>query len=240
MEWEAPMSLNIKRAKFLLFLMLIAAGGSNGRSAAWASAARDTVIFSDNFDRSPDETGQWTIYRYANNPSREVEWSSTWNYIRLTEEYNDLGGAMFANIDLTTLDWRVTFRYRAGDSTGGEGILFMFYKDISTFVACSGDCLGGMPLMGGAGYGIEFDANDSGYLDPSGNHVALIQNNVYNHLTYVDDSRTEDYLWHNVMIEYQRRSCGHHRRPVAVHLYDYQSRSYIYGHRRQRFHRSSE
>ena len=59
------------------------------------------------------------------------------------------------------------------------------------------------------GYGINFDnwrniGSDFGTGfpdDPSANHIAIIKDSEGNHLEHVDDSRTEDNLWHHVRVE---------------------------------------
>lgn len=84
----------------------------------------------------------------------------------------------------------------------------MFYKDEAKYGEPGyGGFLGFQYAFGDGipGYGIEFDNYynpGDGIGDPSERHVALIQDKAGNHLAYVNDERTEDDSWHNVVIRY--------------------------------------
>jgi len=98
----------------------------------------------------------------------------------------------------------VEFRYRVGGgSWSGDGFTLMFYKNIDYVPGTWGSCLGFGDSDNNCtaeGYGIEFDALKNGNDDPSDNHIALIKDNVWNHLAYVNDTRVEDNQWHQVRI----------------------------------------
>lgn len=88
------------------------------------------------------------------------------------------------------------FEYKIGGGTGADGLVFMFDKE--KILGNNGGALG----FGGKGYGIEFDCYyNSENKDPSGQHIALIKDKVSNHLSSVNDPRTEDNTWHNVRVE---------------------------------------
>jgi len=89
----------------------------------------------------------------------------------------------------------VGFKYKAGGGTGADGFVVLFYQK-KAFSNVGGLLLATSQLSNG--YGIEFD-NYGNSIDPSSNHIAL-KDKYSNHLVYVNDLRTEDFIWHYVNI----------------------------------------
>lgn len=167
--------------------------------------------FSDDFSVNPNISGKWFIYRSADDASNEGSWDSIEQTLYLTRAAQWKAIAMFANFELTSSHWEAQFRYREGGGSGADGLVFMFYKNKSPYTPGAGGFLGFQPwdnLTGISGYGIEFDnwqnvAGDHGIVDPSGNHIALINDSVNNHVKYVNDPRTEDNIWHNTRVRFE-------------------------------------
>jgi hypothetical protein len=97
------------------------------------------------------------------------------------------------------------FRFRAamsGDSA--DGLVFMFYKDPNYEPRAGGELSfdegdGCSDETEGTGYGIEID-NWANPCDGSANHVALIHQRIGGHLAVVDDPRTFDGAWHEMVV----------------------------------------
>jgi hypothetical protein len=97
-----------------------------------------------------------------------------------------------------------------------------FYKQKYSTVdsSYSGSRLGFNSMSVIPGYGIEFDAwqnvpwdfqgiaggQQNPPADPSGSHIALIEDYTGNHLMYVNDSRVADNNWHQVTVDVQGSS----------------------------------
>jgi len=93
----------------------------------------------------------------------------------------------------------VSFKYRAGggERSGADGFVFLFYQ--KKIIANVGGLLLATNVLSN-GYGVEFDNYQNWEInDPSGNHIAL-KDKFSRHLAYVNDLRTEDNLWHAVVI----------------------------------------
>jgi hypothetical protein len=104
----------------------------------------------------------------------------------------------------------IEFKYKVGGGTGADGLTLMFYKD-KDYEPGNGGRLGFNSVSdeGASGYGIEFDNYenpDSCCTDPNERHIALIRDSAANHLRWVEDPRTEDNLWHQVMVEVSAQS----------------------------------
>ena len=168
-----------------------------------------TKIFDDDFS---SDSGMWTYAEVAINDFGEKYPGSAYRdvtneYLVLTENRNSQCGVVWLNQDIFS-PFTVEFKYLAGGSSGrwsADGLVFMFYKK-KDYEPLDGGSLGFMtipqPMTAVSGYGIEFDnyENDLDFPDPSGNHIALIEDSVSNHLVYRDDSRTEDNRWHDVRV----------------------------------------
>ncbi len=123
-----------------------------------------TLVFSDNFSTDPNTNGLWTINRYAGSPSTEAAWDATRQIWHLTRPFTDRGVAVFANYDLTAAEWKASFRYKVGKlggvNGGGDGFVFMFYKDKSAYGKPEFGMYMGFEVAPGtpvSGYGLEFD-----------------------------------------------------------------------------------
>ncbi len=160
----------------------------------------------DDFSTEPAST--WIFLNAA-------YWDSESEYIILTEPGSERVGVTWLKRNITS-PFTAEFRYKVGGGSGADGFLFMFYKDWD-YEPGIGGFLGfhcrevdrPCPRDIAPGYGIEFDnyynskeeyGDVYGEGDPSPNHVALIKDFIGNHLTYVDDSRTEDDIWHHVRL----------------------------------------
>lgn len=147
------------------------------------------------------DTGLW---KYAGDAYRDA----TNGYVSLTRsEPGCRYGLIWLNMSIRE-PFTVEFKYRIGGGGGafggGDGMVFAFYKK-TNYTPCPGGGLGftqagveeGTPVPG---YGVEFDGvRNKG--DPSPNHIALIKDDIENHLIYVNDSRSEDNGWHDVRVE---------------------------------------
>ena len=135
-------------------------------------------------------------------------------YVSLTTTGSNRVGVIWLD-SAVTQPFVAEFRYNIGGGTGGDGMVFMFYKN-RDYSPGAGGCLGFVPRTGGfsrrcanddRGYGIEFDGwqNDSDDFagwpaDPSKNHIALIKGTPGNHLKFANGPTTEDSVWHNVRV----------------------------------------
>jgi hypothetical protein len=134
----------------------------------------------------------------------------------LTSDSYSQGGAIFFNNPVQS-SFTANFRYKV---SGGDGLTMFFYKQKYTTIG-SGGSLGFTPDYAVVpGYGIEFDAwqnipedfqQTTGYQatppsDPSDNHIALVKDWVGDHLTYVNDDRVKDNIWHQVSVVVQSSS----------------------------------
>jgi hypothetical protein len=164
------------------------------------------TVFADDFSSDPFSNPQWTIVQ--NGPTLTSHDPSAQTFFLTQEQGEGSGMYMLANTSLTTHKWQASFRYRVTGNLGwwsGDGLVFLFYKK-GGYIPGIGGYLGFNP--DGApqpGYGIAFDNYHNGGWDPSGNYIALIANSAYdisNKLAYVDDMRTEDGLWHSVVVRY--------------------------------------
>lgn len=142
-------------------------------------------------------------------------WDSESENIVLTEPGSDLVGVIWLKNNVSS-PFTVEFRYIIGGGSGADGMVFMFYKDwdykpgIGGFLGFHCRDVGEeCPRDNAPGYGIEFDnyynskqeyGDIYGDGDPSPSHIALIKDFIGNHITYVNDSRTNDNIWHNVKL----------------------------------------
>ena len=140
-------------------------------------------------------------------------------YLTLTSPNSDQAGVIWLKEPVNE-PFVAEFSYNVGGGTGGDGLVFMFYKD-RNYLPGKGGCLGFTPRTGQGflqlssrctsnqgGYGIEFDGSrsissefDEYPGDTSENHVALIRASAGNHIELVDEPKTEDGAWHTVRVE---------------------------------------
>jgi hypothetical protein len=168
-----------------------------------------TLVFSDDFSTDPNTNGQWTIHRNAGDPKSEAAWDSTRQAWGLTRAEVNRGVAVFANYELTATTWRAEFRYRAanlgGLQGGGDGFVFMFYKNKAAYGTPGIGFEKGFQLSDGTsvkGYGLQFDNYIEGCDPPSTDYYALIQDDVCSFL----DGQEYDWIgandWHRVRIAF--------------------------------------
>jgi len=146
-------------------------------------------VFTDSFeDNFSTDTGMWSYKGSAYRDSQN-------NYIVLTENKDNQAGVVWFKQDIYS-PFNIEFKFKCGGGSGADGMVFMFYKK-KDYDPSIGGSLGFI----GPGYGVEFDNfKNSEFNEPSENHIAIIKDNVSNHLIFKDDSRTEDNQWHNAKI----------------------------------------
>ena len=147
------------------------------------------------------------------------------HYLVLTTSSNDQTGVAFFRAPIQG-SFIANFSYKGC----GDGFLFFFYKQKYPSTIDWEESYGDNGVAGGRlgfntqsiipGYGIEFDGwaniayefddivggKPNPSADPSDNHIALIKDFTGNHLTYVNDKRIYDNVWHQVSIEVQSSS----------------------------------
>ncbi|KZE78963.1 hypothetical protein AV654_15865 [Paenibacillus elgii] len=95
--------------------------------------------------------------------------------------------------------WKVSFRYKIGGGTGGDGLAFVWVAGPSEAVP-SGGYLGFEPAEG---YAVIFDNFYNPELnDPASNYIALVKGNITNKVASFETVKTEDYNWHDVEIKF--------------------------------------
>lgn len=183
-------------AQFFLLINLVLIPMLNISSIECES---QTFVFSDDFST---DSGMWDFLGSAYRDSVN-------QYLVLTEPIDWISGVVFFKISFTGA-FTANFSYKAGGGSGADGFVIFFYKQkYSSF--SYGSTLGFNDKYDNGsykiipGYGIEFDnwgnieqPGMTEHADPSANHIALIKDHTGNHLIYVNDSRTEDNVWHNV------------------------------------------
>lgn len=149
--------------------------------------------------------------------------SGLWQYLRsaykdqtnqdlvLTNSNYFEGGVAFLNTPIQG-PFTANFRYKVGGGDRrGDGFTMFFYKQKYSTVGLGGGLGFNNETQFFPGYGIEFDAWQNipqdfklgpqpNLGDPSPDHIALIENDVGNHLAYVNDERVADNNWHQVCV----------------------------------------
>ncbi len=165
-------------------------------------------------DFSKDPNSNWIFLNAA-------YWDTNSENIVLTEPGSELVGVMWLKHNVSS-PMTIEFSYKIGGGNGADGLIFMFYKDWD-YEPGIGGFLGfhcrevekPCPRKSAPGYGIEFDnyynskeeyGKDYGEGDPSPNHIALLKDFIGNHLIHVNDTRTEDNIWHNVQLIVQNNN----------------------------------
>jgi hypothetical protein len=173
--------------------------------------------YSDDFSA---DSGQWqylgSAYRDQTNQS-----------IVLTTSSVDQTGIAVFRVPVQG-SFVANFSYKAGGGNSGlknDGIVMFFYKQNYSSTVDFTESYGDNGIAGGRlgfnsqtifpGYGVEFDgwANIASEFDnivggqpnpaadPSGGHIALMKDFSGDHLTYVNDQRIADNVWHNVSVQ---------------------------------------
>ena len=144
------------------------------------------VNFQDDFSIN---SGAWAYYSSA---------TRTNGYVELTSNGDSQVGQILYNVPITS-DFVAEFDFQAGGGDGADGMTMFFYKE--GYTPAGGGALGCFDADGTTlGYAVELDNYNNGGSEPSANHIAITQDTVLNHLALVDDSRTEDYVWHHVKV----------------------------------------
>lgn len=102
---------------------------------------------------------------------------------------------MAAYLPAITSDLEVTFDLKIGGGDGADGMVLAFYASTRDIQLAGGN----LNFNGSGGYGIEFDIYSNTW-DPSYPHVALIQNNVQNHIKENIFEHLRDEVWHKVNV----------------------------------------
>ncbi len=161
---------------------------------------RNILLLQDDFSKEPSSS--WRLLN-------ATYWDPEARYVVLTKPGGERVGIIWLKMNVTS-PFTAEFRYRVGGGSGADGFVFMFYK-YGDYEPGIGGYLGFLcrpverpcPRDDAPGYGVEFDnylnsREAYGMGDPSPDHIALIKDHVNNHLAYVNDSRTEDNIWHRV------------------------------------------
>jgi len=187
----------------------VGAANSGGDTGADPNASPLTLVFSDDFSTNPNTNGLWTIHRYANDPNTEASWDGAKQAWDLVRPATSRGVAVFANYDLTATTWRAEFRYRVGNlgglKQGGDGFVFMFYKNKAAYGIPASGYQKGFELSNGTdvrGYGLQFD-NYLQTCDPSStDYYAIIKDNVCTILGGLEFDWIGDNNWHLVQVAF--------------------------------------
>jgi hypothetical protein len=168
------------------------------------------LVFSDDFSTDPNSNGNWTVFRALNDPTREGYWDPTQQVWYLTTHWIGLATAAFANYELTATSWKVDFKYLVdhGFKRGGDGFVFMFYKDKSAYRVrpADGQYMAFETLNRDfttnpvPGYGLEFDTYYNTQCDPLPvNYVAIVKDVICESAqVYRPFKKIGDNVWHSV------------------------------------------
>ncbi len=138
------------------------------------------TFFTDDFTA---DSGRWSYYSSA---------SRTGGYVELTPAVGGQVGQIWFDTPISS-GMQVEFDYRINGNA--DGMAMMFYKD-QAYVPSNGGSLG---FDGSDGYGVEFDHWDNGANDPSGEHIAITQDNTATHLAW-SNQNIDDNAWHHVKV----------------------------------------
>src|SRR5215470_2359728 len=151
---------------FLAIAPSLFADPSPAERAAQPQGPIYTLVFSDDFSTDPNTNGQWTVFRRQGNLHTEGYWDPIQQVWYLTRQRTDLATAAFANYELTARVWKVDFNYKVdiGAYGGGDGFVFMFYKDKSAYGTPQSGSYKAFETMNPdgstnpvRGYGLQFD-----------------------------------------------------------------------------------
>jgi len=187
----------------------VRASNSDEDTGANPNASPLTLVFSDDFSTNPNTNGLWTIHRYAGDPNTEASWDRAGQGWDLTRPATYRAAAVFANYELTATTWRAEFRYRVGNlgglKEGGDGFVFMFYKDKGAYGTPAAGAEKGFEVTNGReakGYGLQFDNYIQGCDPPPNPYYAIIKNDVCSFLGGREFDWIGDNNWHLVQIAF--------------------------------------
>ena len=127
--------------------------------------------------------------------------------IQLTPlETNSSGCLWYPHSVDTTQDFSITVSYWIGGGRelpyeGADGMILGFTEKKG--IGSNGEYQGF--VSGEKSYGVELDSYPYNRGDPDGKHIAIIKNNVRNHLKYVLDDRVDDSAWHKLSVSYKAK-----------------------------------
>lgn len=127
--------------------------------------------------------------------------------IQLTPlETNSSGCVWYPHSVDTTQDFSITVSYWIGGGRelpyeGADGMILGFTEKKG--IGSNGEYQGF--VSGEKSYGVELDSYPYNRGDPNGKHIAIIKNNVRNHLKYVLDDRVDDSAWHKLSVSYKAK-----------------------------------
>ena len=127
--------------------------------------------------------------------------------IQLTPlETNSSGCVWYPHSVDTTQDFSITVSYWIGGGRelpyeGADGMILGFTEKKG--IGSNGEYQGF--VSGEKSYGVELDSYPYNRGDPDGKHIAIIKNNVRNHLKYVLDNRVDDSAWHKLSVSYKAK-----------------------------------
>ena len=127
--------------------------------------------------------------------------------IQLTPlETNSSGCVWYPHSVDTTQDFSITVSYWIGGGRelpyeGADGMILGFTEKKG--IGSNGEYQGF--VSGEKSYGVELDSYPYNRGDPDGKHIAIIKNNVRNHLKYVLDNRVDDSAWHELSVSYKAK-----------------------------------
>ncbi len=127
--------------------------------------------------------------------------------IQLTPlETNSSGCVWYPHSVDTTQDFSITVSYWIGGERelpyeGADGMILGFTEKKG--IGSNGEYQGF--VSGEKSYGVELDSYPYNRGDPDGKHIAIIKNNVRNHLKYVLDDRVDDSAWHKLSVSYKAK-----------------------------------
>ena len=127
--------------------------------------------------------------------------------IQLTPlETNSSGCVWYPHSVDTTQDFSITVSYWIGGGRelpyeGADGMILGFTEKKG--IGSNGEYQGF--VSGEKSYGVELDSYPYNRGDPDGKHIAIIKNNVRNHLKYVLDDRVDDSAWHKLSVSYKAK-----------------------------------
>jgi len=164
-----------------------------------------TTSYSDNFS---SDSGLWQYLGSAHLDTAN-------QYVVLTDTGYNEGGVAFFNYPVQG-SFVANFSYMVGGGNcHGDGFTMFFYKQHYASIGQGGSLAFSPNFQTAPGYGVEFDGwqnpgSDSQGVasnlinpptgDPSDAYVGLIQDIACNHLTYANDPRVDDGIWHQVSV----------------------------------------
>ena len=125
----------------------------------------------------------------------DAQYISSDNSILLCTNVKDRWGRAIFPYEIVD-DFQISFDFKMGGGTGGDGIVFAFFAKIN-YSPTGG---GAFAFNGSEGYGVEFDTVRNVFDPAPTPHIALIRKDVYSHLLTAYNNQIMDGSWHNASI----------------------------------------